>query len=420
MSAADRVIVVGGGVAGLVAARELALAGREVVLLERTGRLGGQLHSHSVAGIELDAGADAFAPRAEMVRLVSALGLADDIEGAHEAGGRLHRADGTSVPLPALHLLGIPGVPLARDVADAVGMGAALRAQLDTLLPGLVAAKATTLEQLVHARMGRRVLDGLVAPVVRAAFGATPGELGVEQAIPGLARRMLSAGNLAGAVRVQLGEPGTGGRGSTLRGGLFRLVAALTAELSRFGVEVRTGIEVTAADTAGVGTATGERIRGEVLLAAPLDATRSPLTCVTLALEADELADAPRGTGVAVAAGAPGVAASGLEHLSATWPWLAAASPIQLVRLSYEDGVDATPARAHSDAETLFGRKLPQPLDVATARWERIRPGNTSPHAIDGMRRVGEAESGAGLAAVVSYARSVAGAIPSNGAPNEG
>lgn len=34
MPAPDRVIVVGGGVAGLVAARELVLAGREVVLLE--------------------------------------------------------------------------------------------------------------------------------------------------------------------------------------------------------------------------------------------------------------------------------------------------------------------------------------------------------------------------------------------------
>lgn len=420
MSAAERVIVVGGGVAGLVAARELALAGREVLLLERTDRLGGQLRSHSVAGIDLDAGADSFAPRGELLRLVGALGLADDVEGARGSGGWLHRADGTSVPLPALQLLGIPGVPLARDVAAAIGMGAALRAQLDTLLPGLVAAKATTLEELVRARMGRGVLERLVAPVVRAAFSATPGELGVEETVPGLARRMLSAGNLAGAVRVQVGEPGTGGRGSTLRGGLFRLADAFVAELSRFGVEVRTGIEVTAADPAGVTTAAGERIRGEVLLAAPLEAPRSPVTCVTLALEAEELADAPRGWGVAVAVAAPEVAAAGLEHLSVTWPWLAEASPVQFVRLRYEEGAEATAARAHRDAELLLGRRLPQPVDVATVRWERPQRRNRVEHAIDGMRRVGEAESGAGLAAVVSYARSVAGAIPSNGDRIEG
>lgn len=421
MSGSERTIVVGAGVAGLVAARERALAGREVLLLERAHRLGGQLQSHSVGGIDLDAGADAFTLRgAELPRLLRALGLDVDVERAQAAGGWLHRADGESLPLPAVNLLGIPGVPLARDVIDAIGMRAALRAQLDNLMPGLVASKAPTLDRLVQRRLGRGVLEGLVAPVVRASHAAPPAELGVEDAVPGLARRMLGTGSLSGAVRSRLADADGGGRACSLRGGLFRLAEALAAELERFGVAVRTGAEVAEADARGVLLTSGERLAGEVILAAPLGAPTTRVTLVTLAFDAPELASAPRGGGVAVAAGAPGIVAAGLAHLSARWPWLAEASPFQLVRLSYEATVEPTPELARSDAAALLGMPLPHPVDTATVSWERARRRTVAEHAIDGMHRVGEAESGTDLAAVVSYAGTLAGAIPSERERNEG
>ncbi len=46
-SAPRRVVVVGGGAAGLESARRLALRGHQVVLIERSGRLGGRLHAAS-------------------------------------------------------------------------------------------------------------------------------------------------------------------------------------------------------------------------------------------------------------------------------------------------------------------------------------------------------------------------------------
>lgn len=49
MTQAD-VLVVGGGVAGLAAAAELARRGRRVVLLEARNRLGGRIHTHRSAG----------------------------------------------------------------------------------------------------------------------------------------------------------------------------------------------------------------------------------------------------------------------------------------------------------------------------------------------------------------------------------
>src|SRR5690606_14171070 len=126
------------------------------------------------------------------------------------------------------------------------------------------------------------------------------------------------------------------------------------------------------------------------------------------------------GSGVLVAAGAPGVAARALTHLSAKWQWLAEVTPLQLVRLSYDADVEVSPELARRDAEVLLGARLPHPLDTAVVRWERVGRRTDAEHAIDGLHRVGEAESGTGLAAVISYSRSVADAIPSEHRGAEG
>ena len=55
MSVVD-VLVVGGGFAGVTAARELALAGREVVLLEAKDRIGGRTNSLQWHGETIELG----------------------------------------------------------------------------------------------------------------------------------------------------------------------------------------------------------------------------------------------------------------------------------------------------------------------------------------------------------------------------
>ncbi|KUF08070.1 FAD-dependent oxidoreductase, partial [Leucobacter sp. G161] len=63
MTASPHVAVVGGGVAGLVAARELALAGARVTVLEAAPELGGRVRAVELAGAPFDMGAEAFATR---------------------------------------------------------------------------------------------------------------------------------------------------------------------------------------------------------------------------------------------------------------------------------------------------------------------------------------------------------------------
>ena len=56
----SRAVVVGAGIAGLGAARALAEAGSDVLVLEATDRPGGKLRAGEVAGVTVDVGAEAI------------------------------------------------------------------------------------------------------------------------------------------------------------------------------------------------------------------------------------------------------------------------------------------------------------------------------------------------------------------------
>ncbi|MET0830305.1 MAG: FAD-dependent oxidoreductase, partial [Microbacterium sp.] len=133
---ARRVIVIGAGVAGLVVARDLARAGTPVTVVEASDRVGGQLASIRIAGVDIDAAAESFATRGGAVEVLAAeLGLGGDIVRPLESPAWLIGRRGRSRPLPAASVLGIPADPRAPDVVHAVGRLAAWRARLDDVMP---------------------------------------------------------------------------------------------------------------------------------------------------------------------------------------------------------------------------------------------------------------------------------------------
>lgn len=404
----DTTIIVGGGVAGLVVARRLALAGRSVLVLERSDALGGQVAPLALAGIELDAAAESFATRGDTVAgLAAELGIQDDVVLPNPSPAWLHRADGTAVPLPATGVMGIPGDPLAADVVRAIGRPAAWRAALDRVIPARVGRHAASLDELVRSRMGRGVADGLVAPVVRGVHSREATALPVETASPRLRAELAARGSLVAAIRALRAQAPAGSQVASFRGGMHRLVAALVADGERLGVEYRTGVAVT--DLTGNSVVVdGSLIEGQVMRAfsEPVaDARR--LTLVTLVVEAPGLDAAPRGTGLLVAAGAPGVRARALTHVSAKWSWVAEALPGRhVVRLSY-DGDPADPAgQAAGDAAVLLATPIVRVTDAAVRTWDR---GVTRPS--DALPSVGEGVAGTGLAAVVAQAERAASGI---------
>lgn len=371
--------------------------------MEASDRVGGQLAPQRIAGVELDAGAESFATRGTAVSaLIEELGLAADVVTPNPAPAWLHRARGPAVPLPAAGLLGIPADPLAPDVVRAIGRAGAWRARLDAVLPLAFGSRATTVGELVAARMGRAVLDGLVAPVTRGVYSRDPGDLALAVAAPTLIDRMRDLGSLAAAVRGLRANAPAGSLVAGIRGGMFRLVDALAAACRDAGVDIQTGVHV------------DEVPPGAVLAAAaPGTPLGPPITVVTLVIRSPLLDGAPRGTGVLVAAGGD-VEARALTHLTAKWGWVAEAfDGAHAVRLSYDGAPDDPVARALRDASTIFGATLPDPLDSTVRTWHRpaAEPGD---HDIP---RTGEPVAGSGLAAVVAHAEATAAAILTDSRP---
>ena len=129
------VAVVGGGIAGLSAAWELTSAapGTHVVVVESADRLGGKLHTGTIAGRAVDVGPDAFlARRPEAVALCRELGLEDELISPGSRVAYVWARAGLR-RLPDVLALGVPTRlgPLARSgIVSPLGVG---RAAVDLL-----------------------------------------------------------------------------------------------------------------------------------------------------------------------------------------------------------------------------------------------------------------------------------------------
>jgi protoporphyrinogen/coproporphyrinogen III oxidase len=131
-----RVVVAGGGLAGLVAADGLVRGGAEVLVLEEGDRFGGQIHTERVGGFVVEHGAEGFTARSEAVRqLCGALGLGGRIIPQRARQALLLR-DGKLSGLDAGVAAGLLGIPVA---AGDLGQGlASLESGMGELIDALV------------------------------------------------------------------------------------------------------------------------------------------------------------------------------------------------------------------------------------------------------------------------------------------
>jgi len=414
--------VVGGGVAGLLAARRLAGAGHTVTLLERDASLGGRVSRVDVAGLTLDAGAESFATRGDVVqRLCDELGMGKLVCEPTTSPAWV-MSPGRAYPLPATGWLGIPLRPLAADVRRVLGWWGAVRACADLVLPTGSIDDDATVGSLAASRLGRRAAERLLAPVMSGVYSRPLDDLRLDAIAPGLAADVRDRGGLIRAARSRrsLGAPGSAVRG--IVGGVSVLAHAVAADAERKGAVLRSGVEVTGLGRAVDGarwrlsTSEGTLDVDGVVLAVPRHLAASLLgeapeearyvAIVVMVVDAPALDTAPRGTGVLVR---PGVTrAKALTHASAKWPWLAATLPPgrHVVRLSYAvtPGEDVT-RHAVTDAARLLGVTLRDEdvVGIAASEWPDASPASVdSLEPMEGVHLVGSAAGLSGLAAIVA------------------
>jgi protoporphyrinogen/coproporphyrinogen III oxidase len=335
-----RVVVVGGGISGLVAARTLVRSGLDVILAERGSAWGGKIASTVLDGVRLDTGAEALlARRPEAVTLIDSLGLSDrkvhpsDAKPQLLVGGRLH-------PMPR----SVSGVPT--DLAQLGGLLSAeglSRAQHESTR----SAGPTTdvaIGTLVDERLGPEVTDRLVEPLLSGVYAGNARELSFAAVSSALYLKARTGGSLVEHARAIADATPPGPVFAGVIGGVSSLVDSLVDDLMECGVVLqrdttvrelvpsRRGYELTCVSAGGERRLTADA----VVIATPWPVA-ARLLATAPQLEA-ELAAVPYASMAIITMVVRGLGAKasgflapprelpsikGMTYSSVKWPWLA-------------------------------------------------------------------------------------------------
>jgi oxygen-dependent protoporphyrinogen oxidase len=310
-----KVVVVGGGIAGLAAARRLEELGAEPVLVERGDVLGGKVRTELVDGFVVEAAPDSFLTRKERgVGLCEELGLVDElIERRPEHQRTFVRRGRELHPLPEGLTGMIPANLEALERSELLSPEGKARFAAEQDVPAVDDKTDESIASFVSRRFGREAYDALVEPLMTGIYGGDGELLSLRATFPQL--RMLELEH--GSVLDGLPTPRPGGRGpfASLRSGMDRIVSRVVERFAR--TRVLGGLSATrvarAAGAYEVHLSSGAALEADgVVLATPAFATAELLAELDLDLAAEH-AEVPYASSVVVTLGFTGNALTPLD-----------------------------------------------------------------------------------------------------------
>jgi protoporphyrinogen/coproporphyrinogen III oxidase len=269
-----KLIIVGGGLAGLAAAHHARERGIDFVLLEASDRVGGLVRTERADGFVIDRGPESIlVEKPAAITLARAVGLESEIIGtlpANRGAFVVHQGRLERVPF-GFSLLAPTDIPafLRSPLLSTRGKA---RALLDIVLPRGEARDDESLSSFVRRRLGGEVLERIAQPMVGGIYGAHPDELSLGATMP----RFLEAERAHRSVILGLRRAASGpshgaryGLFASFRHGMGALVEALDAEL-RPSIRLETKVASIRKDGGvyRVALANGELLSSEALVLA--------------------------------------------------------------------------------------------------------------------------------------------------------
>ncbi|SFN53013.1 protoporphyrinogen oxidase [Actinomadura madurae] len=239
-------VVVGGGIAGLAAARMLARGGVRVTVLEGSPRIGGKLRVSEIAGIPVDEGAESMlARRPEGLDLVRDLGRSGDLVNPGTTSSAIV-SRGSLRPIPAGQVMGVPSDLKALAASQVLSPAGLARVPLDLVLPETPRGADVSVADYIGARLGREVVDRLVEPLLGGVYAGRTELLSFDSTLPAVAAAARSHRSLVHAVQgIRDAAPKDSGPVfATLPGGLGTLPHLVAGDVEEAGGTVRTGAMV--------------------------------------------------------------------------------------------------------------------------------------------------------------------------------
>jgi len=229
-----RIVVVGGGISGLSAARQLLKNGHDVTVLESSERIGGKVFTSEFAGASIDTGPDAFLVRdPEMKELCDDLGLGDGLV-APQSGSAKIWVEGAMHRLPRNQFLGIP---LDINELESLGLVSpegiqAARADLTT--GNNAPNHEESVGALIRRRLGDEVMDKLVGPLLGGINAGDPDNISLNAGVPYLSAAASHDESLIRSIQKFLHSSGRDPKAPvflTHPEGLSKVIDALDTEL---------------------------------------------------------------------------------------------------------------------------------------------------------------------------------------------